>query len=77
MIKNEPVEKNMMNALKNTVKRRGFLASAGVAGAAGVAAVAIPVVSTPTIPDATASDGVSKGYQLTEKVKQYYRTTTI
>ena len=67
----------MNETLKTTVRRRGFLASASVAGAAGVAAVAIPAINTSNPLKTASTETPSKGYQLTERVKQYYRTTTV
>ena len=58
-------------------KRRGFLAGSAATGVAGVAAVSLlsKVAPVPTAPVAT--DDSSKGYQVSEHNKRYYRTTTV
>jgi nitrous oxide reductase len=60
--------------------RRGFLAGSAATGVAGVAAVSLlskaaPEPTAPTAPAAT--DDSSKGYQVSEHVKRYYRSTTV
>jgi hypothetical protein len=57
------------------VRRRGFLAGAATAGAAVVATGVLSnkSVSTDTVKDESAS----KGYQVSEHVRRYYRTTTV
>jgi hypothetical protein len=58
-------------------KRRGFLLALGVGGA-GAAAVAVQKISGPIESgDTTAAPADSKGYQLTEHVKRYYRTMKV
>jgi len=55
--------------------RRGFLISVGSGGVAAAAA-AVSVVAPATEPDnKTSSPQAKRGYQLSEHVKKYYRTT--
>jgi len=59
--------------------RRGFVFGAATAGAAAAAVVALPQVQqseaqAPALNPPPANGG---GYQLTEHVKQYYRTTLV
>lgn len=60
--------------------RRGFVFGAATAGAAAAAVVALPRVqeavqaAAPELKEAPAKGG---GYQLTEHVKHYYRTTLV
>jgi hypothetical protein len=59
--------------------RRGFVFGAATAGAAAAAVVALPkaqapVAEAPALKEPPANGG---GYQLTEHVKHYYRTTLI
>jgi hypothetical protein len=62
----------------NTPKlsRRNFLLGAGAAGAAGVAAIATKSAQ-PVAPGTTVKEEKRKGYQLTEHVRNYYRTTQV
>lgn len=62
--------------VKSAGSRRRFLLGAGTASVGAVAALAVAtkgVVSEPK--PAVAKDG--RGYQLTEHVRNYYRTTAI
>ena len=59
--------------------RRGFVFGAATAGAAAAAVVALPkvqdvAVEAPALKEPPANGG---GYQLTEHVKHYYRTTLV
>ncbi|MEO7549336.1 MAG: twin-arginine translocation signal domain-containing protein [Ramlibacter sp.] len=59
--------------------RRGFVFGAATAGAAAAAVVALPkvqdaVAEAPGLKEPPANGG---GYQLTEHVKRYYRTTLV
>jgi hypothetical protein len=59
--------------------RRGFVFGAATAGAAAAAVVALPKVQeadaqAPALKEPPAKGG---GYQLTEHVKHYYRTTLV
>jgi hypothetical protein len=59
-----------------TTKRRGFLVGAASTSAAGIAAVALSQKSVALAPTSTAA-APSSGYQVSEHVKRYYRTTTV
>jgi nitrous oxide reductase len=60
------------------VRRRGFLAGAATAGATGAAVVATGVLSNKgATTDIVKDDSASKGYQVSEHVRRYYRTTTV
>jgi hypothetical protein len=61
---------------QSRITRRTFFAGLGLAAAAGVAAKLSSKPSLPQTaePEPTAPPG---GYQLTEHIKKYYRTTTI
>ena len=63
------------NSGTNT-RRRGFLLALG-AGGAGAAALAARSLSGVAREDDSASADTSKGYQVTEHVKRYYRTAKI
>lgn len=58
------------------LSRRNFLLGAGAAGAAGVAAIATKTAQ-PVAPGTTVKEEQRKGYQLTEHVRNYYRTTQV
>ena len=66
-----------MKTTKAKLSRRNFLLAAGAGSAAGVAAIAI--VSKPGSPGASQDKSLEskKGYQLTEHVRNYYRTAKI
>ncbi len=63
------------------LSRRQFLTVAGLGGAATVAAVAIKALpeskSPESSPNATSNRRRGKGYQVTEHVRNYYRTTQV
>jgi hypothetical protein len=56
--------------------RRSFLVAVGAGSAATVAAVAAKTVQT-VAPKAADNDRKSAGYQVTEHVRKYYRTTLV
>jgi nitrous oxide reductase len=58
-------------------KRRGFLAGSAATGVAGVAAVSLISKVGPAPTTVIATDDSSKGYQVSEHIKRYYRTTTV
>jgi hypothetical protein len=58
-------------------KRRGFLAGSAATGVAGVAAVSLLSKAAPAPTAPVATDDSSKGYQVSEHVKRYYRSTTV
>ena len=64
-----------MKITKARLTRRNFLLAAGAGGAAGVAAI----VAKPGSQDASQDKSMEskKGYQLTEHVRNYYRTAKI
>lgn len=57
--------------------RRHFLLSVGVGGAATAAAIAVG--NSPTAPQVTTGSGkrATRGYQASEHVNNYYRTTKV
>jgi hypothetical protein len=57
-------------------RRRGFLLALG-AGSAGAAALAARSLTTVASEEDAANADDSKGYQVTEHVKRYYRTAKI
>ena len=57
--------------------RRNFLLGAGAATVAGVAAVAAVKQRPAMVKTSKASVPEGRGYQLSEHVRSYYRTTTI
>jgi nitrous oxide reductase len=71
------MNKNDKSGDKQVVRRRNFLASAATTGAAGVAVVASGMLNEKQTTPAVTSDDASKGYQVTEHVRRYYRTTTV
>jgi hypothetical protein len=56
--------------------RRNFLVAVGAGSAASVAAVAAKTAQ-PVAPNATTADSKPTGYQVTEHVRKYYRTTLV
>ena len=62
---------------KSKLNRRGFLLAGIAGGVAGVTAVVSK--SAPEAKDATATEKAAKGegYQLSEHVRNYYRTTRV
>jgi hypothetical protein len=66
--------------MENTKKsaRRTFLAALGAGGAASAAAVVSKVTpQSPKAPGTTVEERDSKGYELSEHVRSYYRTTRV
>jgi len=66
--------------MENTRKpaRRTFLAALGAGGAATAAAVVSRVTPQgPKSPGTTVEERGSKGYELSEHVRRYYRTTRV
>jgi ferric-dicitrate binding protein FerR (iron transport regulator) len=61
---------------RTNVRRRGFLLALG-AGGAGAAALAARSLSRVAPQDTSSATDDSKGYQVTDHVKRYYRTAKI
>lgn len=59
------------------VSRRNFLFAATAGTAATAAALVIKKEAQPTTPKEKLGDSQGKGYQLTEHVRNYYRTAKI
>jgi uncharacterized membrane protein YebE (DUF533 family) len=59
------------------LSRRQFLTVVGVGGAVSVAAVAYKALPESKSSDATSGKRRGKGYQVTEHVRNYYRTTQV
>ena len=62
---------------KSTSERRNFLLGTGAVSVAGVASLAAVKKSESTVKTSKAGVPAGKGYQLSEHVRSYYRTTTI
>ena len=62
---------------KTTSARRNFLLGTGAVSVAGVAALAAVKQTASTVKPSKAGVPAGKGYQLSEHVRNYYRTTTI
>jgi hypothetical protein len=66
--------------MENTKKpaRRTFLAALGAGGAATAAAVVSKVTpQSPKAPGTTVDERGAKGYELSDHVRRYYRTTRV
>jgi hypothetical protein len=66
----------MSDAQKNK-GRRNFLLGASAASVAGAAALVVSTKPETNVKTSKAGIPEGKGYQLTEHVRNYYRTTTI
>lgn len=68
-----------MNQPKSKLSRRTLFAGAGTAGAVAAAAALLPGAQqeSPAIPEAKQPPARGGGYQLTEHVKRYYKTTLV
>ena len=62
---------------KPSSSRRKFLAALGVGGAAAAAAVITQHDGQPEQPSGKTAASQGKGYQLTEHVRNYYRTAKV
>jgi hypothetical protein len=68
-----------MSEPKAKLSRRTIFAGAGTAGAVAVAASLLPGAAkqVDAVPQAKAPPANGGGYQLTEHVKRYYKTTLV
>lgn len=68
-----------MSQPKSKLSRRTLFAGAGTAGAVAAAATLLPgaVQQTAALPEKKEPPARGGGYQLTEHVKHYYRTTLV
>jgi hypothetical protein len=68
-----------MSQSKTRLSRRTLFAGAGTAGALAAAATVVPGIVQESAPQPQAKPAPEKGggYQLTEHVKRYYRTTLV
>jgi len=57
--------------------RRKFLVSIGVGGAATAAAVVAAVAPEPEVPATNGTKTAKSGYQVSEHINKYYRTTRV
>ncbi len=57
--------------------RRNFLLAAGLGGAATVAAIAAKTVPQDVASKQTKKDAKEGGYQLSDHIRRYYRTTLV
>ena len=58
-------------------KRRRFLFALGASGAGAAAAAAAPAVAAGVAPEAAAAAPASRGYQLSDHVRDYYASTRL
>jgi hypothetical protein len=65
-----------MNNSKSGNSRRNFLLAVGTGGAAAVAAIGAKTLPTTAQPTAK-RDPKAAGYQLSDHVRNYYRTTLV
>ena len=68
-----------MSQPKSKLSRRTLFAGAGTAGALAAAATVLPrvVQEAEPLPEPKPAPAKGGGYQLTDHVKQYYKTTRI
>ncbi len=66
-----------MSETQSKPGRRHFLLGAGAASAAAAAALVVTRKPDTTVKTSKASVPPGQGYQLSEHVRNYYRTTTI
>lgn len=67
-----------MNEPKSRVFRRTLFAGAGTLGALATVATLVPPQATPpTVPEAKPAPARGGGYQLTEHIQRYYRSTRV
>jgi len=59
------------------ISRRKFLISVGAGGAATAAAVVAAVAPEPEVPAADSAKPAKIGYQVSEHINKYYRTTRV
>jgi hypothetical protein len=71
------VQNKKSNDQPSVVRRRGFLAGAATTGAVGAAALATGMLSKQESTPVVVDESASKGYQLSEHVRRYYRSTTV
>ena len=69
------IDKNAVD--HKTPARRSFLLGAGLATVAGAAAIVAVKQKPAAVKTSRASVPEGRGYQLSEHVRSYYRTTTI
>lgn len=62
---------------KSTGNRRQFLLGASAASVAGVAVLAAKSKPAPVLKSPKAGVPAGRGYELTEHVRNYYRTTAV
>ena len=62
---------------KTKRSRRNFLVAVGAGSAASVAAVAAKTVAPVTGEASKTADSQSRGYQVTDHIRKYYRTTLV
>jgi ferric-dicitrate binding protein FerR (iron transport regulator) len=76
-------EMRMSEKSSTPARRRTLLAGAGTLGALGAAAALLPKSAAPPpadtarAADAETATSATPGYQLTDHVKHYYRTTRV
>ncbi len=68
-----------MNNPSRALSRRTLFAGAGTAGALAAAATVLPAMREPAPATSVSQEPPAKGggYQLSERVRQYYKTTRI
>ena len=66
-----------MSERSKRLSRRNFLVTLGAGGAATAAAIVAKPSSSPKTPPATNDKRATRGYQSSEHVSNYYRTTKV
>jgi hypothetical protein len=66
-----------MTEKKDKLSRRNFLLTVGVGGAAGAAAIAAKATLQPADTSDSKDKRATRGYQASEHVNNYYRTTKV
>lgn len=59
------------------ISRRKFLISVGAGGAVTAAAVVAAVAPEPEVPASDSAKPAKSGYQVSEHINKYYRTTRV
>jgi hypothetical protein len=66
-----------MNEKKAKLSRRNFLLTVGAGGAAATAAVIVAKTPAGDSPEKTNDKRATRGYQVSEHINNYYRTTKV
>jgi len=66
-----------MNEKKAKLSRRNFLLTVGAGGAAATAAVIVAKTPDSASPENSKDKRATRGYQVSEHINNYYRTTKV